>query len=303
MSKAIKTFIILNLLASAALIVLGAMLFMEKQLIKTRPLMMRESLNRIATNLKWGEEVADFKLEDQQFTGSFILPQPVKHQDIAPLESKVGNLSRFAAGRIGLLGGVHQDLVRTKNDLDNTKAELATREKELSDALDEIARLEGEIGRTETQLAQARSQISTLRGEITGLQTRLDTLGADLENRSNQLQTLQIDVDAAIEERNVLVAEYKKCRLGAAGGGADSGVWRGRSAKILEVNNDWSYVVIDKGLADKLKKDLQAYVHRGKEYVGKLEVVEIDKVVSVARIVPESVPEGVTLVPGDTLFF
>lgn len=303
MSKAIKTFIILNLFASVALIVLGTMLFMEKQLIKTRPLMMRETFGRIATNLKWGEEVAEFKLEDQRFSGSFTLPRPVQHQDIAGLESKVGNLSSFAGGRIGHLGGVHRNLVQTQNTLENTKNDLARTENELGDARAESARLEGEIDRTRGELAQARSKISTLRGEITGLQTRLDTLNGDLTEKNNELQTLQIDVEATIEERNILIADYKACRIGAAGEGKDSGEWRGRAAKILEVNSDWNYVVINKGLADKLKKDIEAYVHRGKEYVGKLEIIEVDKIVSIARIIPDSVPEGVKLTPGDTLFF
>jgi len=303
MSKGLIVTITLNLIASAVLIAFGTMLFMEKQLIKTRPLMMRDSLDRISKNLKWGEEVAEFKLEDQRFSGSFILPQPVKHQDIAPLQARVGNLSSFASGRIGHLGGVHRNLVQTRNTLENTKNELATRERELSEARTEIARLEGEIETTQGLLAQARGRISTLQGEITGLQTRLDTLNADLVDRNNQLQTLNIDVEAAIEERNLLVADYKACRLGASGEGSDSGEWRGRTAKILEVNKDWNFVVINKGLADKLKGEIQAYVHRGNEYVGKLEVIEVDNTVSVARIIPDSVPEGVDLVAGDTLFF
>jgi hypothetical protein len=69
------------------------------------------------------------------------------------------------------------------------------------------------------------------------------------------------------------------------------------------VNDNWNYVVLDKGLVDELKPDLQAYVHRGNEYVAKLQVTDVKQGVAIARILPGSVAEGVTLKTGDTIFF
>lgn len=302
MSKAIKTFIILNLVAGIALAVMGTLLFMEKDLIKGRALLLRHTVTNLAENLKWGEQLAEFKVEEKQ-SRAFVLPKPVAHEQIASYEKSLDDLTSFATGRLGQLGGTHTILVSTQNTLEKTKETLATRERELSEARSTIASLETDIQNTQDELARTNGTIATLRNNIASLQTNLDNLNADLVSRNNQIATLEIDLNTAIEERDIALERYKICKMGSGDGDGSSGNWRGRTAQILEVNPRWDYVIIDKGQIDELTPDVQAYVHRGNEYVGKLKVTTVKQGVSIARILPGSVADGMTIEPGDTLFF
>jgi DNA repair exonuclease SbcCD ATPase subunit len=302
MSKALKTFIILNLVAGISLAVLGTLLFMEKELIKGRALLLRATISDLASNLKWGEEIADFEVEAKQ-SRAYSLSKPTRHSEIAGYKRQLEDLTGFATGRLGQLEGTHQILVSTEDTLRDTQDTLATRERELADARTEIARLEGRIDETQTALAQTNNQIATLRGNIASLETRRDRLSGDLTARNNEIAGLEIDLTTTIEERDIALDRYKRCRVGSENEEVSSGEWRGRAASILQVNDNWNYVVLDKGLVDELKPDLQAYVHRGNEYVAKLQVTDVKQGVAIARILPGSVAEGVTLKTGDTIFF
>jgi len=282
---------------------MGARLYLQKDLIKGRALLLRASINTLATNLKWTEVVAEDYTIIEEGQNTYRLPKPGIAEDIPRFESKLNELSGFAQGRQGQLGSVNKILVSTRNTLDNTKATLATRERELSRARTEVADLESSIRSTEQELAQANSNIATLRGDIASQESRRDRLSNDLTARNNEIATLEIDLSTTIEERNIALDRYKRCRVGSENQLNTAGEWRGRSASILHVNDNWDYVVLDKGLVDELPADLVAYVHRGDEYVAKLQVYDVKDGVAIARIVSGSVAEGTQVQPGDTVFF
>lgn len=302
MSKAIKTFIILNFVAGIAIAVMGTLLFMEKELIKGRALMLRDTADTLASNLQWGEEIAEFEVEDDQ-TRTFDLPKPVAHQDIAQYESSLEGLTAFAGSRISQLRGTHTILVSTQNTLRETKATLATRERELAEARDTIASLESDIRDTRDELSRANNTIAGLRSDIQSLESRQERLENDLNNRNDRIVTMEADLDTTIEERDIALERYKQCKTGGQSGEDGSGDWRGRTARILEVNPEWNYVVINKGEEDELAADIQGYVHRGNQYVGRIKVTSVKERVAIAQIIPGSVTEGAALQPGDTLFF
>jgi peptidoglycan hydrolase CwlO-like protein len=301
MSKALKTFIILNLAASIAIAVLATLLFMEKELIKSRAIVLRESLASISGNLKWGEELAGFTVEDKQ-SQNYIVPKPNTHAQLASFKTKVDDLGSFAIGRMGQIEGTHTILVTTQNKLEQTKETLATREQELATARARIVTLNGNIQQKQNELAQANRTISNLRSENAGLETRLEGLNAQMIDRNNQIATLEIDLDSAIKERDLMYENYFKCKFGGEKNQA-TGEWRGRTAMVLKVNPEWNYVVIDKGTVDNLQNEMTAYVHRGDVYVGKLVVAKVDGTVSIANVVRGSVPEGFEIKPGDSIFF
>ena len=58
MGKALKTFIILNLLLSAGVIALGIKSFSERKVLKAEAIELQNTVSQLSANLKWGEEVA-----------------------------------------------------------------------------------------------------------------------------------------------------------------------------------------------------------------------------------------------------
>ncbi len=144
-------------------------------------------------------------------------------------------------------------------------------------------------------LAKAKTDKSELESRIAQLNSRITEL-------NNELASLEIDLETRIQERDLAQTEYEKCRYGAAGEQTAASL-KGKRGKVLAMNPDWEYVVIDKGMVDNVEIDLQALVHRGNEYIGKLKVVRVEDEISVAEIIPGSVAPSESIKAGDAYFF
>ena len=75
------------------------------------------------------------------------------------------------------------------------------------------------------------------------------------------------------------------------------------AGRVLAIDPQWNFAVINRGEVDVLPMFSEAFVHRGDTYVGKLRVRQVERGVAVAEILPETFVEGMTVQVGDTLFF
>ncbi len=302
MGKALKAFIVLNFLLSIAVVALGVKVFLDREVIKARTLLMEEYASKTAENLKWGGQV-DWETANERKTNPFAIPQPLTPEELPGLETTLSDLARFATQRQAQLVQRYEELVVTRQELADTRDQLATRTRELADARSQIASLESTLAKTQNDLSEANRTIDTLRMEKESLERQVDGLNRDVQERNDRIAILEIDLEKTISERDRAIARVQTLEGQLAGGSGESKVWRGRPALILAVNDKWNYVVIDKGSKDDMEMFLEAYVHRGDEFVGKLRVTRIEEAVSVAEIQVETLVDGALLQPGDTIFF
>jgi cell shape-determining protein MreC len=72
------------------------------------------------------------------------------------------------------------------------------------------------------------------------------------------------------------------------------------TSRILAVNHDWGFVVIDAGKSTAgLTQDTKLIVTRGALTVGKISVMSVEGNRAMAAIVPDAVINGMTIMPGD----
>jgi cell shape-determining protein MreC len=71
------------------------------------------------------------------------------------------------------------------------------------------------------------------------------------------------------------------------------------TSRVLAVNHDWGFVVIDAGKSTGLTQDTKLIVTRGSLTVGKISVMNVEGTRSMAAIVPDAVINGMTIMPGD----
>ena len=71
------------------------------------------------------------------------------------------------------------------------------------------------------------------------------------------------------------------------------------TSRVLAVNQDWGFVVIDAGKSTGLTQDTKLIVTRGSLTVGKISVMNVEDTRSMATIVPDAVINGMTIMPGD----
>lgn len=303
MSKALSIVILLNLIVSAGVVTFGTLSFLDREVLKTQAVELESSFQTLADELKWAEEVA-WETPEEKKPLVFNLPRPQSAEELAALEDSLNEMVRFATQRQAQLSLRYNELVSTQDQLEQTRQTLATRQRELTAARNRQAQLTRTLEEVRGNLQEANQQVATANRDKQNLDDTISRLNTQITDLNNELASLEIDLETRIQERDLAQAEYDRCRLGAAGDddGPSEDV-RGQRATVMAVNPDWQYVVIDKGMINNVELNLQGFVHRGKDYVGKLQVVRVEDTVAVAAIIDGSVEPGDAIRPGDKLFF
>lgn len=170
-------------------------------------------------------------------------------------------------------------LSQTEAEIARTKEEFEVKEKkkqELADLLkdlpvgmkpetltEDIAKLKKEKIEFEAQAEMKKKEVATEEEKVAGIQKRLDDVVHKIEDRRKNF------------ERNSL------------------------TSRVIAVNYDWGFVIIDAGKTTGLTQDTKLIVTRGAQTVGKVSVMSVDAKNSMAAIVPDAVVNGQVIMPGD----
>jgi septal ring factor EnvC (AmiA/AmiB activator) len=184
----------------------------------------------------------------------------------------------------------------------------------------DIAALDGEISSAKKQIKDFESQIETQVAEIKQFEDALAELKKffesmnvnDMEELNDKIKELQgstiarekelAETQALVEGANAAVAKLEE-QLGA---GRNRQMERNRGlqtntseAVVMAVNADWGFVVINAGESQGYRGDNSLIVKRGETYIAKLAITSISKNQMVADILPKSVAQGMSVMPGD----
>jgi peptidoglycan hydrolase CwlO-like protein len=282
MGKALKPLVVILLLLSIAALVLGSMLFSQREILKNRTQTLERSVVSLATYLAAPKdphiEKADVKLDEQAL------------MDLARMQEPLGQLSKLAEVRYEQLFQTKDDLQKTREELKNTRDELALTKTELKQSQDKVSELQTIIQQKETELTTANNQISQLQADKTQLQAEIDSLKQKLADAEEEVRDLQ---------QLVAQLEAELAKLYAEKGVLD--VPRGLSGKVVAVNPDWNFVILDIGSLSKLKAGAEMIVHRGDQLIGKVRVSNVELNMAVAEI--EKDWEKAPIKEGDSVFF
>lgn len=170
-------------------------------------------------------------------------------------------------------------LAQTEAEVTRTKEEFEVKEKkkqELSVLLaglpkgmkpetltEDIAKLKKEKIEFEAQAEMKKKEVTAEEEKVAGIQKRLDDVVHKIEDRRKNF------------ERNSL------------------------TSRVIAVNYDWGFVIIDAGKATGLTQDTKLIVTRGAQTVGKVSIMSVEAKNSMAAIVPDAVVNGQVIMPGD----
>lgn len=303
MDKALKSIIVVNLLLALVIAALGFSSFRERRVLKAQSLELEQAATQLAESLQWGEEVPWEQAEDRK-TLAFSLSQPATTGDLTQLKQELDELARFATQRMAQVNQGHNALNQSSNSLAETQETLRTRERELTAALNQQQQLTASLSEPRTQLAEARSAQSSAQISKTNLEGQVTANSSRITDLTNSIASLEIDLETRVQQRDTAQTQYERIRRGAMGitDTERSSDIRGKTATVLAVNPSWHFVVLDKGMADQIEAEYVAFVHRGRDYVGKLQVVRVEDDMAIAEIIPDSIIEpGIR--PGDQIFF
>lgn len=128
---------------------------------------------------------------------------------------------------------------------------------------EDINRMKKEKLEYESQADSKKKEVVAEKAKIAGVQKRLDDVVQKIEDRRKNF------------ERNSL------------------------TSRIVAVNDDWGFVVIDAGKSSGLTQDTKLIVTRGSLTVGKVSVMAVENKHTMASIVTDAVVNGNRIMPGD----
>ncbi|QSR86950.1 hypothetical protein EM20IM_00825 [Candidatus Methylacidiphilum infernorum] len=188
-------------------------------------------------------------------------------------------------------------LERTTKHLEEVKAELA-QEKERAQKLD------SDLKETQSQLADLQQKSANSSSLVDQHKSELDSLTAKLEEEKKANQEASEKIENLVKEKLALEESLAKAtnelnRLKQASPAVARAVSMrtGIRGKIVSVNRNWNFVVLNIGEKDGLVENGELEVFRNKQFLGKIKIVSTEPSTAVADIVMDSLKGNIQ--PGD----
>jgi hypothetical protein len=301
-STLVKIFLVLNLILCAVVLGFSFKTFSDRELVKARTVIHRESIQKIAENLDWGDDVSGEEATDRK-AGAFVLPKPQKLNDITTFAAILEELSELAEKRVAQLGRDYSELIETQSELEVVQTELDGKIADLASTRSRVASMESTISDGKKSIRDFETESASLERENNAIQQQLDGVEKQLTNQQTLVSQVSTELALRTGERDRIEELLEACRRPVVDNGGTDAEWHQKTALILAVEPEWNYVVINRGEVDVLPMFLEAFVHRDDQFIGKIRVMQVENTVSLAEIVPESLTPGMSIEAGDTIFF
>lgn len=212
-------------------------------------------------------------------------------------------------------------------------AAVAQAEKNLKEAKDSLAtvtaekdQLSSSVDTLKADADKSKSQVTDLTGQVTAKDAEIAKLTADVQAKEAQIQTLSAsqtttastegpsaEVQAQLQEKEALItklqgdldssrAQLEELRKKNADRLALK-MRNGLEGRILAVNQAWNFVVLNLGDRNGVVGNAEMLIKRGNQLIGKVRVTSVEPSTSIADIVANSVPRGVSIQPGDNVIY
>ena len=267
MAKALKPIVVVLLLLCIVSLVLGIQLFGKREVLKGRVQKNEQALALIAKNIRYDAfNVGSLAAEDEE--------------GLIAMQAPLGQLAASAQVLYDNLQNTKQDLETTKQDLNTTKDELARTQSDLDRANEKITALNTSITEKNDQLSKQETRIDGLEQDKVNFQIQID----DLNNK-----LVQVEDELRDSQDKVLTLEQtvSQLEIELGGDGRTHALPKGLTGRVLFVNKDWNFVVIDLGSDDGLVQNAEMLIHRKDELIGKITISGISRKMAIAELQPE----------------
>lgn len=256
MGKLLRVFVILLVLMGGVAIVLEYRLFSQRRELKQSVQTLERSALELAETLAASREPYIEGI-DQKVNRTALMQSGEMSRQLRVIET-------LAENRYDQLYSARDDLKRTTDELNQTKADLARTRQDLENARREIVSLREQIARKEAELSELQGQTIQLEVQVAEIKRMIE----ENKDRIAQIDNEKADLKDEVQRLEVELARYL----------SDPNIVkqmpRGLSGKVVAVNSEWNFVVLDIGSRDGLVKDAHMLVHRSDELVGKVRIMQ-----------------------------
>jgi chromosome segregation ATPase len=239
---------------------------------------------------KAGLEIELKKIKDQLSQAQIDLVELKRVSDeykvkMDQLEHDKADVEQSLQYKSDLVNNLSIELARTKNDKKfiSDRAEAMNKENaDLRGQLQQLVTTKGALEKTIVKLTKEKSDVENKLGQTDSLvQSKIDEIWEIKESIDNAFQASKKDAKASNEvELPPIIVKSD----GAAASYAPSSTAPGLSGKIVNVNPDNNFVIVDLGKNSGIRVGDQLSVYRDSAYVARLEVIQVRNDISAADI-------------------
>lgn len=228
-----------------------------------------------------------------------------------------------------LLVEAQKQVTEKKNDLNQTETDLTAAKEEGTKAKDERDQISASLSETQQQIKRQDAQIATSEQELEKMRIEKEEIdlaikkvfppGSQIQNIQQLQQAHQALKDQLTEAQNsktdlqsqiqaaqaqVAQAEQQVRELEAYQiDRAKQIALNGLEATVIAVNRNFGFVMVNAGQNLGVRPDSSMLVKRGQDRIARLQIRELEANVLVADVIPESLAQGVRVLPGDKVIF
>jgi septal ring factor EnvC (AmiA/AmiB activator) len=229
----------------------------------------------------------------------------------------------------------HETLVATKTTLEQTTTTLNQTKANLATTTKNFNETTATLKATEEEKTKLAADLLATQGELKTTKEGLDAATKAGEEKDAKITTLQAEVDKyialipkgptdgdgdpfaefkrQIEELNAQIASLKEQNdpksatiakyAAEEAARKQKQMQKGLEGRVLAVNPAWNFVVISIGDKQGVVSNAELLLKRGDQFLGKVRITSVEPSTSIADIVANTLPEGVSVQPGDTVIF
>lgn len=201
---------------------------------------------------------------------------------------------------VGQVGQLVADITRVQGELDAEAERLKAQKNKLAQAESETTRTQGELDAKVKKQEELNKLLADLPKDV-----KPETISEDI----NRLKKEKLEYEAQTEaKKKEVTAEEEK--IAGVQKRLDDVLHKieerrknfernSLTSRVLAVNYDWGFVVIDAGKTTGLTEETKLIVTRGMQTVGKVSVMKVEGRNTLAAIVPDAFVNGEVIMPGD----
>lgn len=201
---------------------------------------------------------------------------------------------------VGEVGQLVADITRVQGELDVEAEKLKAQKNKLANATSDTTRAQEELDAKVKKQQELAVDLAKLPKDM-----KPETITEDIQRMKKE--KLEFEAQAEAKKKEVIAEEAKVAGIQKR---LDDVVHKiedrrknfernSLTSRIVAVNDDWGFVVIDVGDSTGLTQDTKLIVTRGALTVGKVSVMSVEKNHTLASIVPGAVINGNAIMPGD----
>ncbi len=234
----------------------------------------------------------------------------VKRGDTTATNANLAAAESALASTKGELVGAQKEVATLKENIDATTAAKAQADAAAAAATAQAQKAAADLAAATTAADEVRGQLAAVNAQIEEKDRTIADLSAATssapaaaapvdDTRLAELEAMNSSLQAKLTDADSQLTSLKKREDDRAA----LKMREGLEGRVLAVNPAWNFVVLSIGDRNGVVNNAELLLKRGTQYLGKVRVTSVEPSTSIADIVANSLPAGVSVQPGDSVIF